>query len=46
MEQQANRAEELAAQYQAGSRQAMEDLIPEIQYMVYYIEFSSSGHQY
>ena len=36
MELQANRAGELAAQYQAGDRQAMEDLIREIQDGVYY----------
>ena len=36
MDQHASRAEELAAQYQAGRRQAMEDLIQEIQDKVYY----------
>ena len=36
MELQANRAEELAAQYQAGNRQAMEELLQEIQNQVYY----------
>ena len=36
MELQANRAGELAAQYLAGNRQAMEELIEEIQDKVYY----------
>lgn len=36
MELQTNRAEELAAQYQAGDRKTMEDLIREIQDGVYY----------